>query len=329
MTIEISADPPKLAPEMASLLALIAEEDGPPVDPTLLPPAEGRALAARSNARWNVDLPAMSRIEEVIVPTDPELGSARCRVKALIPEAAGAGAVLFVHGGGFAFCSPETHERCARLLARQSGMPVLMPDYRLAPEHPYPAGLRDVIACLRTLLASPGTFGVAAGPLLVAGDSAGANLALAAMLHEQQLGRPVPQAGLLFYGVYDADHDTPSHRRFAEGPGLTTAKMQRYWDWYLPDETLRKEPFAAPLHAANAALRSLPPLHLVAAGIDPLLSDTIALSHRLEALGRRDLLRIVPGVVHGFLQMSVSLEAARVAIAEAGAAARRFARRDG
>jgi acetyl esterase len=325
MTIERFEEPPALAPEMAALLELIVAEDGPPVDPTLLPPAEGRALAARSNARWNVDLPAMSRVGETLVPADAELGSAECRVTALVPENAGAGAMLFVHGGGFAFCSPETHERCARLLARECQLPVLMPDYRLSPEHPYPAGLRDVVACLRIIAASPATFGAERGPLLIAGDSAGANLALAAILHEQRLGRAVPQGGLLFYGVYSAGHETPSHRRFADGPGLTTAKMQRYWDWYLPDETRRKEPLAAPLHAADVELRSLPPLHLLAAGIDPLLSDTIALSRRLEALGRHDPVTIVPGVVHGFLQMSVSLEAARNAIAEAGAAARRFA----
>jgi acetyl esterase len=325
MTIELSEALAALAPELAALLEAIAMEDGPPIDPTLLPPGEGRALAARSNARWNLDLPAMSQVGETFVPADAELGSAKCRVRALVPETAKPGAVLFVHGGGFAFCSPETHERCARLLARECQLPVLMPDYRLAPEHPYPAGLRDVIACLRAIAASPGLFGVARGPLLVAGDSAGANLALAAMLHEQRLGRALPQGGLLFYGVYGADHETPSHRRFADGPGLTTAKMRRYWDWYLPDEARRKEPLAAPLHAMDAELHSLPPLYLLAAGIDPLLSDTMALSRRLEALGRRDRVTIVPGMVHGFLQMSVSLGAARDAIAAAAAAARGFA----
>ncbi len=197
----------------------VAAEDGSQPDPTLLPAAEGRALAARGNARWTVDLPPMGSVGETRVPADLNLGSAECRVRVLIPEAPVgalmAGALLFVHGGGFAFCSAETHERCARLLARDSGLPVLVPDYRLAPEHPFPAGLLDVVACFRALAAAPARFGVAAGPILVAGDSAGANLALAAMLHEQRLGRPMPDAGLLFYGVYAADHGTPSHRRFA------------------------------------------------------------------------------------------------------------------
>ncbi len=104
--------------------------------------------------------------------------------------------------------------------------------------------------------------------------------------------------------------------------------MQRYWDWYVPQRTVRKDPLVAPLLATDDELRALPPLYLMAAGIDPLLSDTLTLSRRLAALDRRDPLTIVPGVVHGFLQMSTSLKAARDAIAKAGAAARRLANTD-
>jgi acetyl esterase len=163
----------------------------------------------------------------------------------------------------------------------------------------------------------------------VSGDSAGANLALAAMLHEQRLGHALPDGGILFYGVYSADHATPSHKRFVDGPGLTTGKMRRYWDWYAPDEAVRRDPLAAPLEASDAELREMPPLWLMAAGIDPLLSDTLALARRLSELGRPDPVTVVPGVVHGFLQMTVSLEAARIALAEAGAAARRLAQTNG
>ena len=101
--------------------------------------------------------------------------------------------------------------------------------------------------------------------------------------------------------------------------------MSRYWGWYVPDEAVRLDPLAAPLQASDAELLGLPSLWLMAAGIDPLLSDTLALARRLEALGRSDLVTVVPGVVHGFLQMTVSLEAARKALAEAGAVARRLA----
>jgi acetyl esterase len=315
----------ELAPEMAALMERVAEEDGPQPDPTLLPASEGRALVAQGNVRWNVELPAMAHIREYWIPADPSLGSAECRVKILVPVESSPGVLLFIHGGGFAFCSPETHERCARVLAAESGLPVILPDYRLAPEYPFPAGLQDVVACLRALRSDPGAFGLKLGPLLVSGDSAGANLALAAMIHEQRCGRALPDGGLFFYGVYSANPSSASHKRFADGPGLTSGKMSRYWKWYAPDEAAHFDPLAAPLEACDAELLALPPLWLLAAGIDPLLSDTLALARRFEALGRDVPVTVVPGVVHGFLQMSVSLEAAREALAAAGATARRLA----
>jgi len=314
--------PDALAADMAALMEAVAAETGPLPDPTLLAPGEGRALSERLNRRWNVDLPAMAATAEVTLPADPNLGSAAVRMRVLVPDGAAAGALLFVHGGGFAFCSPESHERCARVLAVESGLAVLVPDYRLAPEHPFPAGLKDVVASLRAGVAASAPAGVRPGPLVVAGDSAGANLALAAILAEQAAGNPAPAGALLLYGVYGADFETPSYRQFADGPGLTRGKMQRYWDWYVADTAARADPLVAPLAASDTALAALPPLHLMAAGIDPLLSDTLALTQRLAALGRPETVRVVPGVVHGFLQMTVALDQARAALAAAGAAAR-------
>lgn len=324
-----------LSPEMAALIARIVA-DGPPQDPTLLPPAEGRALSEESNRRWNRDLPQMAAAGDVWIEADEALGSARCRMRVLVPEGVAyqerpRGAIVFVHGGGFAFCSPETHERCARLLATESGLPVLLPEYRLAPENPYPAGLKDVIACLRAAFTAARDFGVVEGPLILAGDSAGANLALAAMLAEQQAGEQPGEGtafagALLFYGNYSTDFTTPSYQAFADGPGLTLAKMQRYWGWYGADDAaLAGDPLACPLHASDAALAALPPLHLMAAGIDPLLSDTLILAERLRAIGRTQHVAVEPGVTHGFLQNTIDLAAAREALAAAGHAARKMA----
>lgn len=318
-----STDTGALSPEMRALLDAVAAETGPVPDGTLLPPAEGRALAARTNARWNRDLPPMAAVSEARVPADPALGSAEVPLLVITPPDASAATILYVHGGGFAFCSPQTHERCARVLALEAGMTVVLPDYRLAPEHPYPAGLRDVVATLRAL--SAGTVeSVATGPLLVSGDSAGANLALAAMLHEEREGRPLPGGALLFYGNYTADISGEAYVRFAEGPGLTTARMGRYWSWYAGGRTLNGDPLACPLDADDDALRALPPLYLMAAGVDPLFGDTERLSGRLAALGRDDRFDIVPGVVHGFLQYTRDLAVARTALAAAGRAARGF-----
>ncbi|MDQ0392586.1 alpha/beta hydrolase [Labrys monachus] len=314
--------PGRLTPDLAALLAAVEAEAGPQPDTTLMPPAEGRHVVARINQRWNRDLPAMASTADVTVPADATLGSADCAVQVLVPPNAGAGALIFIHGGGFAFGNPQTHERCARVLAIEAGLPVLSPDYRLSPEHPFPAGLTDIVACLRAAFEAAAQAGVRPGPLIVSGDSAGANLALAAMLHEQQAGRPLPAGALLFYGAYDADFDTPSYRRFRDGPGLTTGKMRRYWDWYVADEAARRNPLASPLHASDAALRALPPLHLMAAEIDPILSDTLNLGARLASLGRPERVHLATGATHGFLQMTGMLADARQALAEAGAAAR-------
>ncbi|UPG73433.1 alpha/beta hydrolase [Roseomonas gilardii subsp. gilardii] len=312
----------ELAPEMRALAERVAAEDGPQPDTTTLPPAEGRALAARLAERWNRNLPAMAEARWAVVPADPALGTPEQELLVLRPEQARPGAILFVHGGGFAFCDARTHERCARGLAIASGLPVILPNYHLAPEHPFPAGLRDVVAARRRAFAASG---LPEGPLLLAGDSAGANLALASELHEQAAGESPAAALLLFYGVTDADFGTESYTVFADGPGLTRAKMQRYWNFYVADWDRRRDPLVAPLHAPEAALRNLPPMHLMAAGIDPLLSDTLNFAARLRALGRAEEATVVPGVVHGFLQMSEHLPQAREAIAAAGAFARQIA----
>lgn len=316
-----------LSAESLALMEKTLAELGQLPDPTTLAPGEGRAQSLFANARCNVDLPPMQRVSEVWIDEDLELGSARCRVKVLVPEGASNGAILFVHGGGFAFCSPETHERCARVLAIESGMPVVLPDYRLAPECPFPSGLKDVVSTLRHLFSATSASGVSFGPLLVSGDSAGANLAIAAMLHEEEAGCALPDGGLLFYGNYARSFETESYRSFSEGPGLTRGKMQRYWDFYAGDQEIESNPLACPLAATDEQLAAISPLYLMAAEVDPLLSDTLILSERLRALGRSDELRIVPGVMHGFLQNTYELSSAREALAAAGNAARRLAGR--
>ena len=308
-----TASPPSVpTPEMSAVIERLLIEDAGLPDPTTVPPAEGRALTERTNRRWNRDLPEMAEVRatelapgvagRVLVPTNDE----------------GRGAILFFHGGGWAFCSMETHERAARLLAMTARAPVVTFDYRLAPEHPYPEGLEDCLSAWH------GFAGLLPGRrLAMAGDSAGANLAVAAMLRLQAEGAATPAAGLLFYGVYDDDFDSPSYRIYADGPGLTRAKMQRYWNWYQPERARRSDPLISPLKASDGALRALPPLYLNAAGLDPLCSDGERFHARLSALGRDDTLRIFEGVVHGFMQMSLVLTDAQTATQEAGAAFRK------
>jgi acetyl esterase len=297
---------------MQAILERLMREDAGLPDPTTLPPAEGRALAERTNRRWNGDLPAMAEARDVGLA--PGVAG-----RVLVPNNdEGEGAILFIHGGGWAFCSMQTHERAARLLAIEARAPVVTFDYRLAPEHPYPEGLED---CLAAWHAFGSIF--PNRRLAMAGDSAGANLAVAAMLRLQTERGRAPDTGLLFYGVYDDDFDSLTYRLHADGPGLTRAKMQRYWDWYQPVRAHRSDPLVSPLKATDGALSALPPLYLNAAGIDPLRSDSERFHARLSLLGRTDSLRIFGGVVHGFMQMSSVLADALTATEEAGEAFRK------
>lgn len=287
---------------MQAILDRLAQEDAGLADPTTLPPQHGRCLAALGNQRWNADLPRMAEARTVMHADMP----ARWVVP---PNDNGRDALLHVHGGGWAFCSPTTHEDAARRLALACACPVLTFDYRLAPEHPYPAGLDDVIAAWRARDPSRRWS--------ICGDSAGANLAMAAMLRLIAGGEELPAQALLFYGVYGADFTTESYEQHAAGPGLTRAKMQRYWDWYAPVDG-RDDPFVAPLFARDEALAHLPPLYLNAAALDPLRSESEQMVARLHAIGRDDPFDPVEGVVHGFMQMGSALPEARQAFVRAG-----------
>lgn len=298
---------------MQTIIDRLAVEDAGMPDPTTLPPEDGRALAEADARRWIEPKPEMATAE------DSTLGGREVRI--LIPHNdEGNGAILYIHGGGWAFGGLSTHETIARKLAIEAAAPVIMVAYRLAPENPFPAGLEDCVAAWRAFAVSEHTTGRTLG---IAGDSAGANLALAVMLHEAGR-RHLPAMGLLFYGVYAPDFDSPSHIAFAEAPGLTRAKMMRYWDWYALGET-RESPLVSPMRADDRALLALPPLYMNAAGLDPLRSESERLHARLIALGRRDVLTVYEGVIHGFMKMSRELPEAREALTEAGQAFRRIA----
>lgn len=312
---------PALSEDMSTLLAQLAREDAGIPDPTTVPPDQAREIAELTNRRWNRNLPKMRQVNEIVF-SEPHEDDIIARL--FTPQNAGAGLIFFIHGGGFALCSIDTHERAARLLAQEANCAVLSIAYRLAPEHPYPAGLDDCISAFRQLSQIRNSYEWTKGPTAIAGDSAGANLALALILHEQEKGNTTPDFAMLFYGVYRSNLTSKSYIEHEHGPGLTRAKMARYFDWYVP-ENMCDNPLVAPFVASDEALRALPPLYLNAAEIDPLFSDTQDLAARLSALGRKDQVQIYNGVVHGFMQMTNCLPAACIATKEAGNAFRNFA----
>ncbi len=299
---------PFVHPEMEVILAEMRA--APAFDFKVPPIAEARAKNDAATIAWSRGAPAMATAEIEI----PGAGAMRARL--YLPAAARRlPVIVFVHGGGWTFGSIDTHDGTMRNLALASGCAVFGFDYRLAPEHPFPAPLDDTCAAVEFV--RRGGLGDAVDParLALAGDSAGATLALAAMLRARDEGGRLPAAAALFYGCYAPIFDTPSHKAFGEGFLLTTVNMRWYWMNYLAGRLEAPEPLAAPL---DARLEGLPPLHISAAGLDPLRDDTSRLAVRLAEAGVAFEYAHVPGVVHGCLRMSGRLAPARDLIRSAG-----------
>lgn len=300
-------------PQMATAMdrmAAIAAELGPA--PTQSTPDEVRARTLEERRFWNAEAPVVSEVEDVMVP-----GLFRnVRVRIYRPWAATVlPAIVYFHGGGWVKGSPDTHDRAGRLLARESGAVVFSVDYALAPENPFPEPLDECVAVTEFIANTATLRGIDVNRLALAGDSAGANLALGAALDLRESRPELIKALLLFYGVYGANLDTASYRTFGNGQfGLSRADMAAYWDAYAPDAVNRADPRAVPL---LADLTGLPPVFLAAAGLDVLLDDTLAMAERLREAGVPFDLKRYEGVCHGFIGLGRVVDAANTAIADA------------
>ena len=250
----LSADS-KRSPDYQAVWDWMVEQDKDLPIKTKMTIVEQRALRERTSARWNAHPPAVASVERIAAPGLKGQPAAACQLH--VPFNAQPGAVLYLHGGGWAFGGLHSHVRLARTIAIAAGRPVLVLDYRLAPEHPYPAALDDVVAAWRWLVEASERDGRLHGPLAVAGDSAGANLGVCAMLREIGAGRRVPDCGLFFYGVYSGDVDSPSYLRFATGYGLNRAGMEKFWRMYAgpPGADGRwRDPFVSPARRVRGRL---------------------------------------------------------------------------
>ncbi|HVY00229.1 MAG TPA: alpha/beta hydrolase fold domain-containing protein [Pseudorhodoplanes sp.] len=306
-----------------------------PAEPNLTPDPQMETILKRMRAAPVADYRAMSiekaraLFEELAAPwCEPKLPVASVRDLS-VPGTAGAlrarlyhpqpgqprPVIVFAHGGGWTFGSVDTHDGTMRHLAHHSGCAVLGMDYRLAPENPFPAGLSDFLASIEFVAGGGLGAEVNAASMALAGDSAGANIALAALLTLRPQG-PRIRTAALFYGCYAPIFDTGSNRNCGDGSfGLSTEIMRWYWRNYLGRESETTTSYAAPL---RADLAGLPPLYLNCAGLDPLRDDTLLLCNRLADAGVPFRLDTIPGVVHGFLRMTKELPAANEAIRAAG-----------
>ena len=266
-------------------------------------PQFARRQQAKVYALWQSNLP---EVPSTRVSAPGIRGAPEVICDWIVPPNARKGALVYAHGGGWVMGDLASHGRLVRLLALKSGFPVLNVQYRLAPEHSYPEPLNDVRAAYRWLLASGHAEG---GPVFIGGDSAGANLALATCLAEAEVGRKAPDGGLLFYGGFYGDMETPSAQALGDGFGLTQDWMKWYYKLYLADVE-HSDPLAAPLQASEANLAKLPPFYINAAGLDPLLCDSLDLAKRLDEAGTEFELSVVEGVQHGFMIMDERLDVA-------------------
>jgi acetyl esterase len=205
--------------------------------------------------------------------------------------------VVFFHGGGFVVCTLETHDPYCRALAIEAGVMVVSVDYRLAPEHKFPAGLEDCLAATEWVLAHAGELG--ASRVLVAGDSAGGTMAAVVALLLRDKGVAGVAGQILIYPV-TAHYDPPtaSYLEMAEGYGLTRKGMMWFWDHYLKDKSEAADFRAAPLLAAS--LRGLPRAFVVTAEYDVLRDEGQAYARRLEEAGVDVTHVFVEGMNHGF-----------------------------
>jgi acetyl esterase len=224
--------------------------------------------------------------------------------------------VVYYHGGGWTTGDLGTHDQPCRLLAKSSGARVLSVDYRLAPEHRFPAPVDDALAAFRDAAARADELGVDPARVAVAGDSAGGHLAAVTALSCAFQGGPAPAFQLLIYPATDLAHAAASRDTFGEGFVLTKENMDWYEQQFLDADTDRSDPRVSPLLAENLA--GAAPALVVTAGFDILRDEGEAYARRLAQSGVRAHLRRHPGYVHGFIHVLALGTGPHEALAEMG-----------
>ncbi len=220
--------------------------------------------------------------------------------------------IVFFHGGGWVVGSSRSHETLARQIARAADAAVLSVDYRLAPEHPFPAAMNDAYDATCWATRHAAELDIDPNRMAVAGDSAGGNLAAAVSLRARDQGGPDLAAQCLIYPVTDPTFDTRSYMDHAVGYGLTRARMQWYWRMYVPNEADLANPYACPARARS--LNHLAPATVLTAEHDVLRDEGDAYAEALYHAGNDVAHRRVSGVTHGYIMMTRLLRSADVSI---------------
>jgi acetyl esterase len=292
-------------PDARRLMDLIALAGRPRYQD--LPPTEARAAMLAGRAVLQPPPVDVGESRDLAIPGPGGDFPARLYRGARAP-AEGAPGLVYFHGGGWVIGDLDTHDGVCRALAEGADHCVIAVDYRLAPEHRFPAAAEDAVAAWRWVAAQAAALGLDPARIAVGGDSAGGNLAAVVCLAARESGLPMPAGQVLIYPVTDlaAVHD--SHARVTSGVPLTAELMLWFRDHYLGRAEDQLDWRASPLRAAH--LRGLPPAFVLTVGLDPLCDEGIAYARRLEQDGGQVTHLHLANQVHGFLTMGRIIRAA-------------------
>ena len=292
-----------LNPAIAQVLELIARANRPPYH--TITPQQARASYERSARILDIPPAPMFDVQDIELSTRD---GASIRLRLYHPQepnwAVPTPALLYFHGGGFTVGSIETHDALCRKLAADAGCAVVSVDYRLAPEHKFPAAVNDAFDALSWLHAQSASLGIDSERLAVGGDSAGGTLATVCAVMARDAGIALRLQLLIYPGV-SARQDTSSHARFAEGFLLSGETVQWFFSQYLRDDRDRDDWRFAPLDGRRDApdLAGIAPAWIAAADHDPLFDEDLAYAAKLKAAGVAVELVPYPGMIHEFFKM--------------------------
>lgn len=304
---------PQIDEDAARVLENMKKANRPPFES--LSPAQARAQMRAMREAMKQPAPDMALVRDLQAPGP--LGPIPLRLyRSKSADAALAPALTFFHGGGWVVGDLETHDNQARFLADAMAGVVVSVDYRLAPEHKFPAAADDCIAATRWIADNATTLGVDPSRLAVGGDSAGGNLATVVALTAAAQGAPSIRAQVLIYPTVDLRMSYNSYKRVGSGFTLTTASMAWFRDQYLNSPLEIEDWRASPILAHNLA--AAPPAYIVTAGLDPLCDEGEAYARALEAAGAPVQFRCCSGQMHGFVGAKGFIRQADMVIEEIG-----------
>jgi len=313
---QVRIDGQELHPEVKLLLRLTALS--PERDLRTLSPPEARADLRRLALSLAGPKVPVERVEELELPGPA--GPIGARLYVPEHEEPRLPMLVYLHGGGWVRGDLDTHDNTCRFLAHEAGVLVLSVEYRLAPEHKFPAAVEDSLAAFRWAHENAADLGADPDAVAVGGDSAGGNLTAVVGQVTAADGGPVPAFLLIIYPATDLSEKRRSVKLFSEGFLLTESDMDWYTAHYLPDDDAARDPRASPLLAED--LTGLPPAYVVTAGFDPLRDEGEAYAARLREAGVPVALRRHRGLIHGFANMTGVGRTGRAAMLEAVGALR-------